>query len=181
MIPIDRADGHGASTAKDRNNTLLKRMSVGVKKPLVPCTMLDVEKPVPTVTATNSNPIRVAAAVPAMRKKLSQPWSIGKQCSPLAAFVYYKLREPEVIGSSVAFVQNALVMSQGKRNPRVVGNAEVIPTLRNGLAQRTSWKTVLGNLLVLTALGSGNLPITRFFRHCGEFLPISPSSAYDQQ
>jgi hypothetical protein len=35
--------------------------------------MLDAEKPVPTVTATNSNPIRVAAAVPAIIKKLSQP------------------------------------------------------------------------------------------------------------
>jgi hypothetical protein len=30
------------------------------------------------VTATNSNPIRVAAAVPAIIKKLSQPWSIVK-------------------------------------------------------------------------------------------------------
>jgi hypothetical protein len=40
--------------------------------------MLDFEKPAPTVTATNSNPIRVAAAVPAIIKKLSQPWSINK-------------------------------------------------------------------------------------------------------
>jgi len=54
--------------------------------------MLYAEKPVPTVTATNSNPTRVAAAVPAIIKKLSQPWSIVKQCSPSAAFVYYELR-----------------------------------------------------------------------------------------
>jgi hypothetical protein len=38
--------------------------------------MRDVDKPVPTVTATNSNPTRVAAAVPAIIKKLPQPWSI---------------------------------------------------------------------------------------------------------
>jgi hypothetical protein len=74
------------------DNTPPKRMSVGVKNPRLPCTMLDAEKPVPTVTATNSNPIRVAAAVPTIIKKLSQPWSIVKQCSPSAAFVYYELR-----------------------------------------------------------------------------------------
>ena len=69
--------------------------------------MRDVEKPVPTVTATNSNPIRVAAAVPAIIKKLSQPWSIGKQVSPLATFVYCELHElrgvkldPWLVGSS---------------------------------------------------------------------------------
>jgi hypothetical protein len=44
--------------------------------------MRDVGKPEPTVTATNSNPTRVAAAVPAIIKKLSQPWSIGKQFTP---------------------------------------------------------------------------------------------------
>jgi hypothetical protein len=55
--------------------------------------MLDVDKPLPTVTATNSNPTRVAAAVPAIIKKLSQPWSIGKQFSPLTTFVYCELRE----------------------------------------------------------------------------------------
>ena len=93
MIPISHADGLGASTAKERNNTSTKRMSVGVKKPWVPRTMLDVENPVATVTATNSNPIRVAAAVPAIRKKLSQPWSIGKQFSPSATFLYCELRE----------------------------------------------------------------------------------------
>jgi len=43
--------------------------------------MLDFENPVPTVTATNTNPIRVAAAVPAIIKKLSQLWSIIKQCN----------------------------------------------------------------------------------------------------
>jgi hypothetical protein len=36
--------------------------------------------------------IRVAAAVPTIIKKLSQPWSIVKQCSPSAAFAYYELR-----------------------------------------------------------------------------------------
>ena len=92
MIPIGHADGHGTSTAKERNNTPPKRMSVGVKKPRVPCTIVDVEKPVPTVTATNSNPIRVAAAAPAIIKKLSQPWSIGEQCNPSPVFVYYELR-----------------------------------------------------------------------------------------
>jgi len=95
MIPIGQTDGHGASTAKQRNNTPTKRMSVGVKKPRAPCTMLDFEKPALTVTATNNNPIRVAAAVPAITKKLSQPWSTNKQCSPSA--VYDELREPEVI------------------------------------------------------------------------------------
>jgi len=70
MIPIGHADDHGTSTAKDRNNTPLKRTSVGVKKPRVPSTMRDVEKPVPTVTATNSNPIRVAAAVPGHNKEV---------------------------------------------------------------------------------------------------------------
>jgi hypothetical protein len=44
--------------------------------------MPDVDRAETIVTATNSNPIRVAAAVPAIMKKLSQPWSIGKQCSP---------------------------------------------------------------------------------------------------
>jgi hypothetical protein len=65
----------------------------GVKKPRVPCTMRDVGKPVLTVTATNSNPTRVAAAVPAIIKKLSRPWSIGKQFSPLTTFVYCEVRE----------------------------------------------------------------------------------------
>jgi hypothetical protein len=37
-----------------------------------------VEKPVATVMDTNSNPINVAAAVPAIIRKLSQPWSIGQ-------------------------------------------------------------------------------------------------------
>jgi hypothetical protein len=37
--------------------------------------------------------IRVAAAVPTIIKKLSQPWSIGKQFSPLTTFVYCELRE----------------------------------------------------------------------------------------
>jgi hypothetical protein len=42
--------------------------------------MSDVEKPVPpTVTATNSNPIKVAAAPPAKMKKLSQLFGIGEQ------------------------------------------------------------------------------------------------------
>lgn len=58
-------------------------MSVGVRKPRVPCTMLDFENPVPTVTATNTNPIRDAAAVPAIIKKLSQPWSIIKGVYPV--------------------------------------------------------------------------------------------------
>jgi hypothetical protein len=41
--------------------------------------MLDVEKPVPpTVTATNSNPIKVAAALPAKIKKLSQLCGISE-------------------------------------------------------------------------------------------------------
>jgi len=48
MIPIGHADGHGTSTAKERNNTPPKRMSVGVKKPRLPCTMRDAEKPVAT-------------------------------------------------------------------------------------------------------------------------------------
>src|ERR1700687_4575524 len=94
---MGHADGHGASTAKERNNTPTKCMSVGVKKPRVPWTMLGVEKRVPTVTATNTNPIRVAAEVPAI-------WSIGKQYSPGTAFMFYDLREPEVIGSSMASV-----------------------------------------------------------------------------
>jgi hypothetical protein len=64
--PIGHADGHGASMPKERNSTPPKRMSVGVKKPRAPSTKLDVEKPVPTVTATNTNPIKVAAAVPAI-------------------------------------------------------------------------------------------------------------------
>lgn len=59
--------------------------------------MLDFENPVPTVTATNTNPIRVAAAVPAIIKKLSHPWSIIKQCNRLAEFVYSDSREPEAI------------------------------------------------------------------------------------
>jgi hypothetical protein len=41
--------------------------------------MLDVEKPVPpTVMATNSNPIKVAAALPAKIKKLSQLCGISE-------------------------------------------------------------------------------------------------------
>jgi len=52
-------------------------MSVGVKKALVPYAPRGVDKPAPSVMATNSNPIRVAAAVPAIMKKLSQAWSIG--------------------------------------------------------------------------------------------------------
>lgn len=41
--------------------------------------MREVEKPVPTVMETKTNPIRVAAADPVRIKKLSQAWSIGKQ------------------------------------------------------------------------------------------------------
>jgi hypothetical protein len=40
--------------------------------------MRDMDKPVPTVTATNNNPIRVAPADPAIIKKLSQSWTIGR-------------------------------------------------------------------------------------------------------
>jgi hypothetical protein len=40
------------------------------------------EKPVPTVMATNSNPIRAAEELPAIIKKFSQPWNIGKQYTP---------------------------------------------------------------------------------------------------
>ena len=43
--------------------------------------------PAPSVMATNSNPIRVAPAVPAMMKKLSQPWSIGVLETEAAPFV----------------------------------------------------------------------------------------------
>jgi hypothetical protein len=46
--------------------------------------MSEGEKPVPTEMATKSNPIRAAAEVPAIIKKFSQPWNIGKQYSPLA-------------------------------------------------------------------------------------------------
>jgi hypothetical protein len=77
------------------------------------CTMPDVEKPVPIVIATNNDPIGVAAGVPAIIKKLSQPWSIVKQCSPSAAFVHYELREPEVVGlSAVLPSANALDTDQ---------------------------------------------------------------------
>jgi hypothetical protein len=44
-----------------------------------------VDKLLPTVTAMNRNPTRVAAAAPVIiKKKLSQPWSIGKQFSPFS-------------------------------------------------------------------------------------------------
>jgi hypothetical protein len=95
-------------------------MRVGVKKPRVPCTMPDVDKPVPTVTATNSNPTRVAAAVPAIIKKLSQPWSIGKQFSPSATFVYCELRE--IRGGKL---NSSLVVLVGL--VRVTGKRDVIP------------------------------------------------------
>jgi hypothetical protein len=77
MIPIGRADGHGASVTMHCNSTLLKRTSVGVKKARVPETIRDIDRPEPTVMATNSNPIRVAAASPARVKKLSQAWSMS--------------------------------------------------------------------------------------------------------
>jgi hypothetical protein len=73
MIPTGHADGHGNITAMHPNSTPLKRTSVGVKKAWVPKTARDEDMPEPTVMATNSNPIIVAAAVPAIMKKLSKP------------------------------------------------------------------------------------------------------------
>src|ERR1022692_3065178 len=52
-------------------------MSVGVKKARAPYTLRGVDKPAPSVMATNSNPIGVAPADAAVLKKFSQPCSIG--------------------------------------------------------------------------------------------------------
>src|SRR5580658_7307209 len=52
-------------------------MSVGVKKARVAINPCGVDKPAPSVMATNSKPINVAPAVAPTMKKLSQPWSIG--------------------------------------------------------------------------------------------------------
>jgi hypothetical protein len=49
---------------------------VGVMKARVPCVPRGVARLAASVMATNNSPIRVAAAIPAIMKKLSQPWSI---------------------------------------------------------------------------------------------------------
>ena len=77
MIPTGHADGQGGSMAKLSNKTPLKRVSVGVKKARVTSHPCGVDKPVPSVMATNSKPINVAPAVAVTMKKFSQPWSIG--------------------------------------------------------------------------------------------------------
>ncbi len=73
MIPIGHADDHGAGRNRHWNNTVPKLMSVGVRKALVPKASRGVDMPAPSVIATNSNPISVAAELPALMKKLSQP------------------------------------------------------------------------------------------------------------
>jgi hypothetical protein len=77
MIPTGHADGQGGSTAMHSNSTPPKRMRVGVKKARVASNPCGVDKPAPSVTATNSKPINVAPAVAPTMKKFSQPWSIG--------------------------------------------------------------------------------------------------------
>ena len=81
-IPTGHADGHGVSTARHWSSTPPKLTSVGVKKARVLYPPRGVDMPAPSVMATNSYPTRVAAAVAAIIKKLSQPWSIGEHCSP---------------------------------------------------------------------------------------------------
>ena len=73
MIPIGHADDHGASRNRHWNNTVPKLMSVGVRKALAPKVLRGVDMPAASVIATNSNPISVAAELPAIMKKLSQP------------------------------------------------------------------------------------------------------------
>jgi len=76
MIPTGHADGQGGSTAMHSSSTPPKRMSVGVKKALVAFKPCGVDKPAPSVMATNSKPISVAPADAPTMKKFSQPWNI---------------------------------------------------------------------------------------------------------
>jgi len=92
MIPIGLADGHEAAGAV--HDARLREAG-------------------PTVTATNTNPIRVAAAVPAKIKKLSHPWNIIKQCSPSAAFVYDDCANRKCSFISGIITDNALVSTEG--------------------------------------------------------------------
>jgi hypothetical protein len=65
--------GQGGSTAMHSSSTPPKRMSVGVKKALVAFKPCGVDKPAPSVMATNSKPISVAPADAPTMKKFSQP------------------------------------------------------------------------------------------------------------
>jgi hypothetical protein len=75
MIP-GPADGQGGSTAMQAKSTPLKRMSVGVKKAREAFNPCGVDKPAPSVMATNNKPISVAPAVAPTMKKFSRPWNI---------------------------------------------------------------------------------------------------------
>jgi hypothetical protein len=59
------------------NRTLAKLSNTGVSDACAMTSFRELDKPVPSVTTTKSNPTSVAPAAPVIVKKLLQPLNIG--------------------------------------------------------------------------------------------------------
>src|SRR5271157_1824741 len=77
ITPHGQSDGHGASTTMPWSSTPAKLYNAGVINARATSIVRDVDKPVLSVTTTNSNPTSVAPADPVKVKKLLQPLRIG--------------------------------------------------------------------------------------------------------
>ena len=77
MTPLGKLECHGTCTTMLWTNTPAKLYKAGVIDARATSNFRDVDKPVPSVTTTNSNPSSVAPADPVKVKKLLQLVSIG--------------------------------------------------------------------------------------------------------
>src|SRR5271157_1299396 len=77
ITPPGQLDGHGTSTTMPWSSTPAKLYNAGVINPRATSSVRDVDKPLLSVTTTNSNPTSVAPADPVKVKKVLQAFSIG--------------------------------------------------------------------------------------------------------